>query len=82
VKLTASQQHNLNALYDAGGRLFREHFEFSATLGGKPIRGLNARTMERLVGMGLVRRESHNAPPLRWYQTYTVVAKEKPCLSG
>jgi hypothetical protein len=77
MKLTASQEHNLNALYAAGGRLFREHFEFSATLGGKPIRGLNAKTMERLVGMGLVRRQSHDEPPLRWYQTYTVVAKKK-----
>jgi hypothetical protein len=33
--------------------------------------------MERLVGMGLVRRQSHDEPPLRWYQTYTVVAKKK-----
>lgn len=76
MKLTASQERNLSALYAAGGRLFREHFEFSVTLGGKPIRGLNARTMKRLVNMGLVRRESHNEPP-RWYQTYTAVAMER-----
>lgn len=77
MKLTASQKHNLNALYDAGGRLFREHFEFSTTLGGKPIRGLNARTMRHLVDLGLVKRESHNEPP-RWYETYTAITKEKP----
>lgn len=73
MKLTASQRHNLDALYAAGGLLFREHFEFSATLGGKPIRGLNAKTMNRLVGMGLVKQESHTAPPLRWYQTFRLV---------
>lgn len=75
MKLTASQEHNLNALHAAGGRLFREHFEFSATLGGKPIRGLNSKTMDRLVGMGLVKRESHNEDPLRWYQTYTTCTR-------
>jgi hypothetical protein len=79
VKLTASQRHNLNALHDAGGRLFREHFEFSATLGGKPIRGLNARTMERLARMGLVKCEAHREEnPFRWYETYAVTTKEKP----
>ena len=77
MKLTASQQRNLEALYAAGGRLFREHFEFSATLGGRPIRGLNARTMDRLVRAGLVQRESHSEPPARWYQTYTVVEGPK-----
>lgn len=60
MKLTASQQHNLDALYAAGGRLFHEHFKFSSALGGRPIRGLNARTMDRLVQMGLVKLEIHN----------------------
>ena len=73
MKLTASQRHNLEALYAAGGRLFREHFEFSAVLGGKPIRGLNAKTMRRLVHMGLVTYETHTESPSRWYETYTVI---------
>lgn len=73
MKLTASQQQNLDALYAAGGRLFREHFEFSSTLGGRPIRGLNARTMRRLVDMGLVKYETHSELPSRWYETYTTV---------
>jgi hypothetical protein len=28
--------------------------------------------MQRLVGMGLVGRETHDELPLRWYQTYTI----------
>jgi hypothetical protein len=53
-KLTASQSRNLKAVR-AAGRLYRHRFQFYATLGGEPIRGLNRNTMDRLVRLGLLK---------------------------
>ncbi len=75
MKLTASQQRNLDAIYAAGGQLFWENFNFSNVLGGKAMRGLNLTALKGLVRKGLIKREEHRQEtPFRWYVTYTIAA--------
>lgn len=54
-KLTEAQQHNLEAIKNAGGSMRRIRFRFCGA-DGKPILGMNSVAVASLVKLGLVTR--------------------------